>query len=369
MRKNIPSRGLKLGLFALSSVVILLALEGAFRLFGIRGEYHRPRVDEYYAPQGSSSRKLTANGFQPYLMIRCVYDSNPRGYFNSKNAVIHRLNSMGWRDLEHRIEKTSGTYRILGLGDSYLFGFGVKRPDICINKLGKLLNDREGAKKVETINAGITAFNTANERDLLLKKGLQYEPDLVILHFVLNDVEEDLFREGPKVEFYKNYSEIYQTPDVLSEWSHLWGWIRQRYLYSVRARAYIRECLESFIEDSSKWNRCRSALEDIKNICAEHGAAFLVVIFPFFHDLDGDYPFQPIHDTVRTYCESSGIHVLDLRDHYRRFHGPELWVHPTDQHPNETAHEVAALAIGEYLMNHPEVYSNRRTGEVGDRKD
>ena len=143
MRMNTTSRLLKLGLVALSAMVALLALEGAFRLFGIRGEYHRPRVDEYYAPQGGSTRMLTADGFHPYMMIRSVYDSNPRGYFNSKNAVIHRLNSMGWRDVEHRIEKTTGIYRILGLGDSFLFGFGVKRPDICINKLGKLLNARE----------------------------------------------------------------------------------------------------------------------------------------------------------------------------------------------------------------------------------
>ena len=74
------------------------------------------------------------------------------------------------------------------------------------------------------------------------------------------------------------------------------------------------------------------------------------MIFPFFHELDGEYPFQVIHDVVQAYCVSAGIPVLDLRDRYSRYRGPELWVHETDQHPNEIAHEIAAGATTEYIL-------------------
>ena len=42
--------------------------------------------------------------------------------------------------------------------------------------------------------------------------------------------------------------------------------------------------------------------------------------------------------------------VLDLRDSYREFRGPELWVHETDQHPNEIAHQIAADATRDFLL-------------------
>ena len=85
--------------------------------------------------------------------------------------------------------------------------------------------------------------------------------------------------------------------------------------------------------DHTGWEQSRRALDEIQELSAEHGAQFLVVIFPFFHDLDGEYPFQIVHDAVRGYCESVGIPVLDLRDRYREYNGSELWMHETDQPP------------------------------------
>jgi hypothetical protein len=331
-------------------MLTLLIIEGVFRLAGIRGEYHEPRIDKFL-PDPRTPRKRWPFGLPPYATLRSIYDSNPRGYFAAGNVVDHKLNSLGWRDEEHEEEKPPGTYRILGLGDSYLFGQGVRREDICLSKLGRVLTEALPGKPIETINTGVSAMNTANERRLLERHGLKYEPDLVIVHFVLNDVEKDLFGEGPKVEFFQDYTSIYQTPDTLSEYSYLWSWVRQRYLQHKRGREYIKECLESFTSDSAKWRLSSTALDDIQALCRRNGIALLVVIFPFYVGLDGDYPFQPIHDTIRNHCLARSIHVLDLSEHYASFNGPELWVHPTDQHPNEIAHEIAAEAMAEYILD------------------
>ena len=206
----------------------------------------------------------------------------------------------------------------------------------------------------------MSAFNTANERDLLKSRGLQYHPDLVIVHFVLNDVEPDIFKEGPKVEFFEDYLALYQQPDRLSEYSRLWGWLRQRYLRSVLGRTYIEQSLNSYRSDASKFRQCFEALQDIQHICRKNNISLLVVIFPFFYDLDGSYPFLPIHEQIRKACHDAGIPVLDLLPFYRRYHGPELWVHPVDQHPNEIAHEIAARAMYDYLSGHTEYGLSRR---------
>jgi len=333
----------------------LLTLEATFRVLGIGPDYHSKRsVEVRIAPGGPDERAPFA--FIPLATVRSTYDSDPRGYFDPGNQIDHVHNTAGWRDVEHPLAKPDATFRILGLGDSYLWGQGVRYQDIVLTRLGRALDERVDGITVETINTGVSAFNTVDERDLLAARGLAYAPDLVILFYVLNDVETDTTRRRrPMVEFFVNYTAITQQRDRLSGYSDLWGWARQRVLLTRRGSDYIHRSIESFVGDESKWAQSREALDDIQRMTRERDIPLLVAIFPFFHDLDGDYPFQIVHDVVRAHCESRGIAVIDLRDAYRQFHGPELWVHPIDQHPNEIAHAIAAEAIAAYLSEHPEL--------------
>jgi lysophospholipase L1-like esterase len=338
-------------LVVISILLTLAVLETVFRIAGVKGDYHLPRMDMAYTAGGkpvfSSPSRHASNS-----VIVSYYDSDPRGYFEPDFTMSHKHNRVGWRDVEHTIKKPANTFRILGLGDSYLWGQGVRQNDICLSQLPELLKDTLTDKTIETINAGISGVNTANERTQLKEIGLQYEPDLVIVHFVLNDVELNRHPRGPRIEFCHGYTGIYNEPDGLTSYSYLWSWIRQRTINTYRARRYIRASIASFDDKSPGWISCRTALRDIKSICGRNNINLLVVIFPYYISLDkDDYPFQKIHDTVFKYCRDNGIHVLDLREKYRAFKGPELWVHPSDQHPNEIAHKIAATAIARYLKD------------------
>jgi hypothetical protein len=44
--------------------------------------------------------------------------------------VVYRLNSRGFRDVEHRYQKNSKVYRIMVLGDSVAFGYKVPFEEI-----------------------------------------------------------------------------------------------------------------------------------------------------------------------------------------------------------------------------------------------
>jgi hypothetical protein len=346
----------RLALSLVSFLLTLLIVELGFRFVDLRGQFHDPRRDQaFFRHSGKADR--VPFGFVPFAMVRSVYDSDPRGYFEAGNIVDHHFNSLGWRDVEHRNEKGEDVIRILGLGDSYLYGQGVRFPDICFSRQAGLLADLVQPKRIELINTAVNASNTELQRDLLQAQGLNYDPDLVVVHFVLNDVEqmETLFQPGPKVEFGVEYVATYDRPDWLSQYCYSWSWARQRWLRSVQSRLYIQDCLDSFDVDSSKWRNCRNALNDIRLTCDERNIGLLVVIFPFFHELNGDYPFQPIHDVVGEWCGQHDVHVLDLRDTYSDYGGPELWVHPTDQHPNEIAHQLASVAIADYLRDNQQL--------------
>ena len=325
-----------------SLALTMLVLEICFRLMGIQGEFHQPQKDNLQISSFPKFQSPLPFGFYPYSRMRSTYDSNPRGYFDSTNSIEHRFNAVGWRDSEHSLDKPSGTFRILGLGDSFLFGQGVKQPDVCLKKLETLLAEDLPEKNIETINAGNSGLNTNDQLNLLKARGLQYHPDLVIVHFVLNDVEIDKWTlPRPRPDF--------SPPDWLSGKSQLWGWSRQRLGRFIYGRSYVRDYLSAFNKDSPEWKRCQSAIREIEKLCNQHNVQLLFVLFPFFVELDGSYPFQQAHDTVHHFCKSMEIDILDLRNHYSNFSGPELWVHPTDQHPNELAHDIAAQAIAQHL--------------------
>jgi len=341
----------KLLTLCVSTIVFLLIGEAIFRLAGIRGIYLETRIDTVIGKNGASTQRAP-HGFVPFATKRTKYDTDPRDYFDPGGTIDHSFNSVGWRSEEHSLEKPPGTYRILALGDSYTFGQGVRREHLCVERLEALLNGKSFKERVETINAGISAYNTINERDLLAQKGVHYDPDLVIVHFVPNDIEDKARGDGPRIVFNRNYSNTYIKSDTLSDYSYLWSWARQRILKYFRGQAYIDECLDLFHQNSEKWLSCRAALKDIRRICLSREIKLFVAIYPFFYNLDGDYPFQPIHDLVTEFCTQSEVPVLDLKPFYEEYNGPELWVHPTDQHPNNEAHEIAARAIADFLFDH-----------------
>jgi hypothetical protein len=80
------------------------------------------------------------------------------------------------------------------------------------------------------------------------------------------------------------------------------------------------------------------------------GFSLLLVVFPVLWDLDREYPFAAIHSTVCAFAEDLGLRALNLAPAFSGFEGPELWAHPTNQHPNKLAHEVAGEALRAYLV-------------------
>ena len=122
--------------------------------------------------------------------------------------VENKISSLGMRDGQFNLEKDDETYRILALGDSFTFGHGVKAENSYVNLLEKKLNEK---RKVEIINSGVFGYSPIIYYLYLSKKGLSYNPNMVILFFTLTDFWEDRKRFS---ELRLSYPEI--TDDELS---------------------------------------------------------------------------------------------------------------------------------------------------------
>lgn len=111
---------------------------------------------------------------------------------SSDYRVNVRTNSHGVRnDRDIPYEKTPGTFRIVGLGDSFALGYEVEQEDTYLYQLEKQLHDR-GFTQVEVINLGVSGFGTSEELITLREEGFKYNPDLVLLGYFVNDIDNNV---------------------------------------------------------------------------------------------------------------------------------------------------------------------------------
>lgn len=98
-------------------------------------------------------------------------------------------NHDGFRGPPRTPAKPANGFRIVGLGDSVLFGWGVEYEEAGLPKLEALVQQALPGKLVEAIDTGVPGYNTAMEAVVLQEKGLRFQPDLVIVDFVGNDLD------------------------------------------------------------------------------------------------------------------------------------------------------------------------------------
>jgi len=317
--------------------------------------------------------------------IKFVYDSNPRGYFSEDNSVRHAVDPWGFRDIPRErttlrsVEQTSagaifrgietkppGRVRLLFLGDSLTFGEGVRDADVYPQVTTEILNRWvldgrfSSGTSFEAINMGVSGYNTRQSLYALEHWGTQFSPDIVILGYALNDTEGPLWRDNPTGGRPRrdNVRDVQMgTADALDPPSS--GLFRFRTVrvmwqaWHARSRtqatiAYYRSLYEPrnpYLEVNM------AALDGIVAFCRERGIPCVVLCFPVLHQLDDTYPLADIHEAVRQRVKSGGADFIDMLDELKGRRARELWVHPSDPHPNEEVHAAAAEALTHLIVS------------------
>ncbi len=307
-----------------------------------------------------SSLGVDMGEYVPNTVFKTVYDSNPRGYFDHDNGVISHINSLGLRGPEVAQEKTPGTFRILGIGDSFTYGAGVRDEDTFLRRLEVSFNQKTSTGNglsYQVLNAGVEGYNTRDEIVTLENRWLALKPDLILIGFYLNDCYSDFTFLNRGEE--QGVNKI--KPPGLAQVSFLYDFIQHSWaayqesqgiqkFYQNQFFTDPKAFLESPGEKNVDWTLSRQALVRAAEISRTENIPMAVVIFPEFYRLDDSYPFKAIHKHVTEACRSIGLPVLDLFDSYRGKRDRDLWVHPADHHPNEIGHRIAAEAIEQFLI-------------------
>ena len=316
-----------------------------------------PRVNATAVPKEIRQRASFPGGrfvHRPNAEVVHRYPSDLRGRFDEGATVTYRINSLGLRGPETTVRKPAGVRRLIGLGDSFTFGIGVRAEDTFLAVLGRHLGP-----SFEVLNMGILAYDTAREVAFLRHVGLDFAPDVVVICFFLNDA-----KGGGTVEHLNVDPGLRETSFFARHSAFI-----ERIFWTVRQRRQVGELVESyresFLPDAEGWRTQQQALVEAAVLSEKHGFELVLVIFPVLWELSGDYPFAEIHATVKSFAQQHAIPVLDLLPEFDGYDGPELWVHPTDQHPNEIAHEIAGDALNRFIREREMIASAEIANDEG----
>jgi len=134
---------------------------------------------------------------QPSLFPDVVYELRPRAHGTFRRQP-YRSNALGLRGPETTLQKPREVFRIAGLGDSHMFGWGVGEGETYLDLLRARNLQTDDGRRVEILNFGCPGYNTAIEAAVYERKIRRFSPDLLILHYVGNDLGWPHFLQPPR---------------------------------------------------------------------------------------------------------------------------------------------------------------------------
>lgn len=305
------------------------------------------------APQPLLPRYVTDSGFG--VRVHCRNISIHHSTADYRIAI--RTNAMGIRaDREFSFAKPDGVFRIVGLGDSFTFGYGVEVEDTYLARLERSL--RQIPVRAEVINLGVSGAGTAEELIMLNEVGLRFEPDLVVVAYYRNDIGDNT-RAG--LYSVSDSGELHRTKDkylpavnmrdflysfglyrYLAEHSHLMCFVREATSAIVKRRMRAENARRKSERDEERLTA--ALLDEIKRVCAERNIDFVVLDIPS----DNYVSNLPAGFLTRVAPEE----IVDLRVPFKD-HVPErlLYWARSDGHWTPMGHQVAAQALLERIRH------------------
>jgi lysophospholipase L1-like esterase len=289
------------------------------------------------------------------------------------------------REQEFELHKRAGTQRVLFLGDSMAWGWGVDD--------GQRFSDliaAELAPRIQVVNLAVPGYGTDQQAWSLAERGESLDPDAVVLVFVLNDVVEsdaDQAYGMPKPRFVREGDAWSVAGRPVANPKSPWKrWIGEPLadlgshsaLRALIHRAHLRPTLAGEGEQRTRPYRpefqakvrvlaermldprtpARHALGTMRAWCEARSVPFVVLVLPHKHD---QYLYEPLCErpdfdgttivtkTLARVGAELDFPVLDVDRVLWEATGRGERLHGGDGHLNEAGNRLVAAELGPRL--------------------
>ncbi|MBN1671453.1 MAG: hypothetical protein JXR37_10495 [Kiritimatiellae bacterium] len=357
-----PPRGgivKKIGLALIGTVLFFALVEGVLRLCGYEGKaasyYLKFHVPEFESA-GYDKDPVVFWRLKPGF--RGQPSDNYTGAPGDRYDWTVSINANRMRGPETSLEKAAGTFRIISIGDSSAFGWGVPQDKTYCAVLEQLLDQTSDGPDFEVLNAGVPGYSSWQGLQYLRRDLLAYKPDLVLVYFGLNDFTGARFYADKEQRFL----DAAPRADL---WSLLYRLRLYRFLADTLKSRSRKALFESYFAATTNFRVSpedyRANLNAMTALGAQHRfRAFFIT--PVWHDTDKgrvcDYPFWfPARWELLAGVEP----VINTYRHIKRREKDAGQLYMDVAHPTPLGHRLIAQIIYQTLVTHKAVPAGTTT--------
>ena len=363
---------------ALATLACLALVETTLRLFAPQALLHDP---DAFLPDAVLGVRL-----KPGFTDRVV---------TTEFASTWKINARGYRGPIAPPRSGAGI-RIVALGDSFTFGYGVEEQEAWPRQVETLLNEgRAPGRTIDVVNLGVGGYGTHQETLWLEETWPELRPDLAVVGFYVgNDPADNARAESrgavgaPRTEGTPASDDGATRTEALKRWLgsrlHLYTLVSTR-TDDLLVRLGLRRIVYPFEMDvllddepprvTAAWSATRAAFEKLAAFGREHAITVMVAIIPMKHQVSdrvwerlvayhegqtaaGSRGAAFVRDRPQTIlasiCRETELTCLDLREGLVRSLGAgedaSVLYWPRDQHWNARGHAAAARVIEAWLQ-------------------
>ncbi|MEE2750345.1 MAG: SGNH/GDSL hydrolase family protein [Myxococcota bacterium] len=344
-----PSWLKRLGVAGVASLVSFALLEGLARvtLEDVLAESSAP-------PPSPTPWGATLKG-NPYLL----WEYTP-GIREEAGQSVH-INLLGLRGQQIPTDKPSGERRVMAIGDSSIYGFGVADDAVFLEQALSLLT--EDAGNVQSINAAIPGYSTYQSINLLEMRALTLQPDVLIIGSLWSDNNFDTFRDRDLLDAYSRFesglparihralspSAVYRVLD-----------------YSLRVRrgpeAKAREVGWTVGNEGGTDGMRRVGINEYARnldrlVEMAHGIQCEVMFLLLAHPMDlevtsgGSAAWEIYRTAMRDTARRHGLPLVDVPQLFSASNMSASELFSDALHPSELGHALIGQAVAETLRN------------------
>jgi lysophospholipase L1-like esterase len=291
--------------------------------------------------------------YEPHPGVYWRLKPNQDCYTKVNHQKVH-INSLGTRGPEFEPAKPAGTFRILSLGDSRTFGWGLSETETYSAQLQELLRSRPGnSNRIEVINAGVNGWSFPQMLVYFRDIGRQYQPDLVILG------EANLwtqFSENNSPEFVRKFMTRVRLKNLLRR-SAIYHYVVEvklkKFYEDHRARFIpVDPKNDAFFREQQKADPdalFRDAVREFCRVAATNHIQPVLLFFPRLDELEGTNVVPPLR-VKRQVSQESGVPLVDLTSKLPA--DPKaLYLEADPVHFNASGNEWIARHVFEAITN------------------
>jgi len=383
-----------IGLTVLTLIIILSIIELYFKLFS-------PQILNYTT---KGMLILDADcGFRP--------SSNFTGVQSHPEYVVNiKTNSLGLRNKEIELSKKQNEFRIVVLGDSFTFGYGVEGDQTYVYFLNEFLkkyspfNSSNSNMNVETINCGVGAYGTKKEIKFYEKYCRELNPDLVILGFYVgNDLFDNseidpmtisdglLIKTRSLDDYQKEKNKIFSLNLFLNRFhithfikNRISGYEEKKVIIPVeewyKNQFYHRLSLlltNSLQSVSKEMEDTLNLLKAFDKSLKSRGVRFVVLLIPFkeqvinlrqekvkeailkktYHLKEEDFDFFLPQKRLKDYFKKNAIPVCDVAPGFVKSRQNRNLYYKEDDHWTVDGHKLTAEILHRFLLRNSTIFN------------